>query len=243
VTAIADRVLHGARTAGRPYAVRDGLVVAWQGDRGFYTNGAILTSVPADWDATLGHVADVVPRLAPALLISPFSTPDLSGRGWQLVGHPPLMVRLPGEAAAPSLPAALHIDEVVDQPGLEVFERTLVDGYPSPEQQPYEWGGFLHERVLGGASRFWVGFVAGRPVATAASHTAAGVNNVEFVATVAGERGRGYGAAVTWAATTADPSLPAVLIASDLGRPVYERLGYVLLTRWTLWLRPPVPDR
>jgi len=45
-------------------------------------------------------------------------------------------------------------------------------------------------------------------------------------------------AAVTWAATTADPTLPAVLIASDLGRPVYERLGYTTRNRWTIWVRP-----
>jgi hypothetical protein len=29
----------------------------------------------------------------------------------------------------------------------------------------------------------------------------------------------------------ADPSLPAILIASDLGRPVYERLGYRFVAR------------
>jgi predicted GNAT family acetyltransferase len=119
-----------------------------------------------------------------------------------------------------------------------VFERTLVDGYPLPEMQPHEWGGFYDERVLGGPTRFWVGFVDGHPVATAAAHVASGVNNVEMVATLEGFRGRGYGAAVTWAATTADPSLPAILIASDPGRPVYERLGYTALTRWTMWLRP-----
>lgn len=36
-------------------------------------------------------------------------------------------------------------------------------------------------------------------------------------------------------ATLAAPNLPAVLIASDLGRPVYERLGYRPLLRYTLW--------
>ena len=87
-------------------------------------------------------------------------------------------------------------------------------------------------------ARLWLGFVDGRPVATAAVHVAAGVNNVEMIATLEEDRGRGYGAAVTWAATTADPTLPAVLVASDLGRSVYERLGYTALTRWTMWLRP-----
>jgi hypothetical protein len=34
----------------------------------------------------------------------------------------------------------------------------------------------------------------------------------------------------------ADPARPAMLIASDLGQPVYERMGYVRLTRFTLWV-------
>jgi hypothetical protein len=43
---------------------------------------------------------------------------------------------------------------------------------------------------------------------------------------------------VAWAATTCDPARPAVLIASDDGRPVYERLGYLPVERWTVWLQP-----
>ena len=44
---------------------------------------------------------------------------------------------------------------------------------------------------------------------------------------------------MTWAATLSQPDRPAVLIASDDGRPVYERMGYVAIERWTAWLRPP----
>ena len=43
---------------------------------------------------------------------------------------------------------------------------------------------------------------------------------------------------MTWAATLADPDQPAVLVASDDGRPVYERMGYLAIERWTAWLRP-----
>ena len=38
------------------------------------------------------------------------------------------------------------------------------------------------------------------------------------------------------AATRAWPDLPAMLIASDDGQPVYERLGYLRLVRWTCWM-------
>ena len=49
-------------------------------------------------------------------------------------------------------------------------------------------------------------------------------------------RGRGFGADITDAAATADPTMPATLVASDLGRPVYERLGFVAYYRIHLWL-------
>jgi hypothetical protein len=34
------------------------------------------------------------------------------------------------------------------------------------------------------------------------------------------------------------PALPAVLLSSDDGAGVYRRLGYLPVTRWTLWWRP-----
>jgi predicted aconitase with swiveling domain len=87
----------------------------------------------------------------------------------------------------------------------------------------------------------WVGYVDGEPVSVAAAHVAAGATLVEYVAALPSARGRGAGAAVTWAATLADPAAPAVLIASDDGRPTYERMGYVAVERWTAWLRPGAP--
>jgi hypothetical protein len=50
-------------------------------------------------------------------------------------------------------------------------------------------------------------------------------------------RRRGVGRAVTYAATFADPAANAVLIASDDGVGVYERMGYIRLLRLTLWVR------
>jgi hypothetical protein len=48
-------------------------------------------------------------------------------------------------------------------------------------------------------------------------------------------RRRGYGAALTWRATLADPAWPALLIATTDGRAVYEQMGYMALFRFTLW--------
>jgi hypothetical protein len=47
----------------------------------------------------------------PWMLFSPWPTPDLAGRGWELVGHPPLMLRPPG-GAVPAAPPELEIRRV-----------------------------------------------------------------------------------------------------------------------------------
>ena len=41
---------------------------------------------------------------------------------------------------------------------------------------------------------------------------------------------------MTWTATLSSPEQPAMLIASDLGRPIYERMGYLPVSRCTLWV-------
>ena len=59
---------------------------------------------------------------------------------------------------------------------------------------------------------------------------------VEAVSTRAECRGRGYGAAITAAATAARTERPAALLSSDPGRGVYEPLGYLPITRFSLWI-------
>ena len=94
---------------------------------------------------------------------------------------------------------------------------------------------------LGGPFRFWAGYVENDLVSVAAALVCDDQVDVAFVATQPHARRRGYGEALTWAATLAEPSLPAVLEASDDGRPVYERMGYRDVGRMTLWERPRDP--
>ena len=61
---------------------------------------------------------------------------------------------------------------------------------------------------------------------------------VYMVATLPEERGKGYGVALTAAAIEAAPHLPAVLQASDMGQPVYRRLGFQDISSYALWYKP-----
>jgi GNAT superfamily N-acetyltransferase len=170
-------------------------------------------------------------------LFSAWPSPDLRSHGWTLVDHQPLMFRPAGGALPPS-PAGLRIEEVRDEEGLRAFETVIVDGFPISElagQGPS--AAFKVDLLADERQRLWVGWEDEYPVSAASAFVAAGINDVTLVATLPEARGRGYGAALTWQATLADPALPALLIATDDGRPLYERLGYISLFRFTLWSR------
>jgi hypothetical protein len=49
-------------------------------------------------------------------------------------------------------------------------------------------------------------------------------------------RTEGYGAAPTAQAVQAAPTLPAELQASDDGRPIYLRLGFQVVSFYSLWV-------
>lgn len=170
----------------------------------------------------------------PHVLFSAWPTPDLRRHGYALVGHPPFMIR-PAGGSAPVRPRELNVIEATDTASMEAYDRVFVDGYPIPELQPYERGSLFGSRVLGDIARAWVGSVDGRAVAGAMAFTSRGVVAVENVATLEDARGKGYGAAVTATAALSEPDLPSVLIASDPGRSVYERLGFLPISRFTLW--------
>jgi hypothetical protein len=208
------------------------------GDRGALTNPVVVTQPldAASFAEVLDEVGQLFPEGIPYFLICPFLTPDLTGHGLVKIGHPPLMVRFPG-GEAPPLREDVQLAEVTDPAALAVAERVLVEGYPMPDLEPLVEGSILASQILDGPTRVWTASVDGEPAAVAAAHVAGDATLVEYVASLPAARGRGAAAAATWAATLCEPTLPAVLISSDDGRPLYERMGFVAVERWTVWAR------
>jgi GNAT superfamily N-acetyltransferase len=193
--------------------------------------GEVAVALDSFYGFTAGESSGAV------FLFSAWPTPDLRPQGWTLVEYQPLMLR-PAGGAAPPIPSELRIEEVRDEGGLRAFEVAIVRGFEMREVEELGPGTAFGTGILtDGRMRLWVGWEGDRPVSAAASFVAAGVNDVTLVATMPEARGRGYGAALTWRATLADPALPALLIASTEGRTVYERIGYMALFRFTLWSR------
>ncbi len=237
--AFAEMVVAIARAAGGRTLEDDELVAADAATPSAYTNAAVLLGPLGD-----SRAADVVSRVGsffdgarggPWLLFSPLPTPDLKPHGLGPVGHPPLMYRPQGGERRPP-PPELEIVHVTDAAALETFERTAIEAYPLPELAGQVAGAFMPRSLLDDDSfRFFLGLVAGEPVGTSMAHLGASMSHVEYVSAMAGVRGRGYGEAMTWPATLADAKAPSMLIASDLGRPTYERMGYLTMTRFTVW--------
>lgn len=228
--AMADRAVGWARAACGRTRGAPGPTLADAGSPCPFLNAAVSPgALDVERAAAIG---DFFPAGRPFVLVSPHPTPDLRAAGLRLVGHPPFMVRPPGGAVPPPPPPGVTVTEVRDAAGLAEWDRVLAAAYPMP-------GSPAPPSLLGGPTRFWLARADGEPVATALSHTGHGVVDVECVATLPAHRGRGIGAAATWAATLADPALPAVLIASDDGIGTYRRMGYLAVARWTLWFRSP----
>lgn len=176
-------------------------------------------------------------RVGEVLLCSAWPTGDLGRYGWQLMGHPPVHL-LPRGATPTSAPPELRITEVRDLEALYTWERVGIAAYPLEGLLEARPGAIVHESWLADPRRrMWIGWVDEKPVAAASVWIEHGINDVTLVVTMPEARRRGYGEALTWVAAQADPELPSMLLSSDDGRPVYERMGYLPLWRVTLWYR------
>ena len=223
--------------AGGHRTMRTDEVVAYDSHAPFpFVNVAVLLRPVHASDDPLLHEIDEFFEPddgTPFLVWSATPTPSFSDRGWSLMGHPPLMLRPAAPADVPA-PAGLELAEVRDAETLARFDETLIAAYPVPEMAGRRQFGV---GVLDAPDwHMWLGMVGDEPAGTAAAHVTDTFVDVEWISLHEGFRGRRIGEALTWAATLVAPTLPAMLFASDLGRPTYERMGYQNLTRLTLWV-------
>lgn len=174
-----------------------------------------------------------------AMLWSLWPTPDLHRRGWDLEGHPPLLVRGASMPVDHRVPEELEIVEVNDRGGLEDWCALAVDGYPFRELKPYEPGTLLHADILADDRwRLLVGLVDGRPACIGSQFVEHGLNMLFLAVTAPGFRGSGYYRAMATHRLADQPDLLAAAVVSDLSRPVLvHQLGFLAITRLTLWTR------
>lgn len=118
------------------------------------------------------------------------------------------------------------------------FVHALVEGFAISELTNVPVSRIMDERVVvDGAMRCWVAFADGEAVGTSVAYLSDGVVGVYLVGVVPRMRRQGLGEALTCLATLTDPAAPSTFQASELGRPVYERMGYVKALECATWVK------
>lgn len=236
---LADAYAALARARGDAVLDDDVMLLADAASPSFFGNVAVMRQPLSErgWSEAAARMASFYAERAggPFLVFSAWPTADLTALGFGLVGHPPLMLRPPAPVTAAAVDG-VEIRPVEDADSAPDWEWAFVHGFPIAELQPFRPSCILPPGALAAERwRHWVAYADGRPVGTASAYLADRHLQVEYIATVEAARRRGIGRALTATATAAAAHQPAMLIASDPGRPVYERLGYLPILRFTLW--------
>jgi hypothetical protein len=204
-----------------------------------FFNGAVLLA-PCGGDTAFFDLVDEIERRAARgsgdfYLWSLWPTPDLRGRGWELDGHPPLMVRPPGSPPAAAGPTP---DQVRSATDLAAWERVVVEGYPVPDLQPFRRGALAAPALLDDPRlRFWTSAVGGTPVTASAQFVAHGVAGFSMAVTLPAGRRAGHWWRHVQLRLATEPDLWHVGVFSDFSRTGAERAGFLPVIRHTLWHR------
>lgn len=142
------------------------------------------------------------------------------------------------------LPPGVDLDEVSDETGRCGYVAVTVEAYRELglPADVVEAQLATVESLHGPDVRAVVAHDRGRPVAAAMVVLSDGVAGIQMVGTVPGARGRGLGELCTrWTVNTGFRlgAAAAVLEASEMGEPVYRRMGFVELSRYRWCFGPP----
>jgi Acetyltransferase (GNAT) family len=233
-------------TPGGEVSEADGLVMCATPLGTVVTNMAIVT----------GPVAGTAVRAATARMYNPRGVPysvwtrahaderlegELADLGFTRFHEEPGMVLGPDDGKPVAPPAGIAIRPVTNDRGREAFGRLMAAAYGvygTPKEATRER--FATLASVAGSDR--VAFLAcqgERAVAGAMLYMAHGVGGVNWVGTLPGEFGRGYGAAVTWAVVEEGRRRGARFMnlqASPMGESLYHRLGFAIATHYRVFV-------
>jgi ketosteroid isomerase-like protein/predicted GNAT family acetyltransferase len=166
----------------------------------------------------------------------------LAAKGFHEAFSLPGMVLL-GDPGTQRKPAELKIRPTVDEEGRRAYLEVTAESYAIYGQQRETAEDVFAsvESVCAPHVQGLVGWVDGRPVAAAMAYVSHGVAGIGWVGVVTEARGKGYAAAVTWAALREGfrrGGAFANLQASPMGRPVYETMGFATPTHYRVWMPP-----
>lgn len=136
-------------------------------------------------------------------------------------------------------PDGLDLRRVDDQAGVDDHVAAAAGGFGMPP----DW---VRSLITVSVARhadaaLYVGYLDGAPVVSGLGVRTGRTIGIYDIATVEAMRGRGFGAAMTMRIVddAADAGCDvASLQASDMGRPIYERLGFRTVVDYVAWVDP-----
>jgi hypothetical protein len=233
-----------ATRAGGVLTLLTGLPMDWfnqiliEGDRA--TRADVLDAVTqarqtsADFVVRLRQGAD--DRFIPTLIQAGLEAPEQETAT-------PGMVAFPAkhDAFAKQAAPGLEIRRVTDAAGIDAHRQAATTGFGG---DPAVALGTVCADLLGRPEcAIYVGYVDGDPVVSGLGWRSGRTIGVYSIATIPSARRRGYAATMT-SRVVADGALAgcdvAALQASELGRPIYERLGFRTVVKYSAYATPVV---
>lgn len=222
----------------------------------------ILTGLPFDWfnqvliereeatpDGVLAGVAQARAKGDPFVVrlrdgVDDRFIPILTRAGLVPAGEEastPGMVAFPidHDALAGHASPGLEIRRVTDAAGIDAHRQAVTAGFGS--DPAVALGSACLDLLDRPECVVYVGYADGDPVVSGLGWRTGRTIGVYSIATIESARRRGYGAAMT-ARVVADGVVVgcdvAALQASEIGRPIYERLGFRTVVRYAGYLDP-----
>jgi GNAT superfamily N-acetyltransferase len=147
----------------------------------------------------------------------------------------PIDLHTIGRQAAPGL----EIRRVTDVTGIEVHRGVVTAGFG--DDPAVARGTACADLLDRPECVVYVGYAGGAPVASGLGWRSGRTIGVYSISTIESARRRGYGAAMT-ARVVTDGVVAgcdvAALQASEMGRPIYERLGFRTVVRYAAYVEP-----
>jgi hypothetical protein len=220
----------------------DGLALAATGLNISGCNTAMAFRLPDDPQVAIAHAARFFgERNLPWVLYAAGSIaralePYAQSAGLKRSYPEPGMFLLPEDARrGPDIPG-LGIEVVRDRRSMDVFRATAARGFGGTEDGFAIWA---NPQLLDTPGlRFYLGWLNGEAVATSCVYALHGIATINMVSTIESRRRMGVGEAMTWRAVhdgLDDGCAAAFLHASEMGHPVYQRMGFRHAFTYSIW--------
>jgi hypothetical protein len=205
---------------------------------GYFNAITLLQPIQDDAGSLLDRIDDdIAGGEGDVMLWSAWPTPDLHARGWELVGHPPLLARPPA-SVLPAPTSTVDLSRVATPEQLAVWEQVAIEGYPMPELFGAPAGAMAAPALLDDPRfGFWTGAKNGCPVSISSSFVEHGIASFALGVTRPEARRSGHWLAHASARLEHAPDVWTTGIFSDFSRPGAESIGFVPITRFTLWAK------